>query len=101
MNAEWGVDYEMVPMPEHNQAWAIRILKGQFVETVIEFNNITFNKVEKGVLNFSFNIVSSPDANLTTENVDLQDKAGDILQSVCAEGIKNDSLQIIEIEKDE
>lgn len=87
-----GVHYELVPSDEHEQAWNIRILEGNFVETVLQFGAISFNDVGNGVMNFNFIIVSSPDPDLTTQNIELQEEAGDILQSVIAQAITDGSL---------
>ena len=82
-------DYELVPAPEDDQAWAVRVLSGDYVETVLRFGTI---KANKGVLNFDFAIISSPDPDLTTENVDLQEYAGDLLQAIIRDGIESGSV---------
>jgi hypothetical protein len=72
-------DYELIPGDEED-TWNIRILKGDFVETVIRFNTVRFD--DEGWLRYSFDIILSPDSELTTENSDLQSIAGEILLSV-------------------
>lgn len=95
-----GVDYDLIPCDEveNDQAWDIRVLRGDFVETVLRFGNISFNE-ETDCLNFNFLVISSPNSTATTENESLQLFAGDILQSVLENAIANDAL--LTKEKDE
>jgi len=82
-------DYELVPAPEDEQAWAVRVLSGDYVETVLRFGTI---KANKGVLNFDFAVISSPDPDLTTEDISLQEYAGDLLQAIIRDGIESGSI---------
>lgn len=93
-----GVHYELIPSDEHEQAWNVRILEGDFVETVLQYGAISFNKVREGEMNFNFSIVSTPDQDLEVSNLDLQEEAGDILQSVIAQAISDGSLMTREEE---
>ena len=93
-----GVHYELIPSDEHEQAWNVRILEGDFVETVLQYGAISFNKVREGEMNFNFSIVSTPDPDLETTNLDLQEEAGNILQSVIAQAISDGSLMTKEEE---
>jgi len=93
-----GVHYELIPSDEHEQAWNVRILEGDFVETVLQYGAISFNKVREGEMNFNFSIVSTPDQDLEVSNLDLQEEAGDILQSVIAQAISDGSLMTKEEE---
>ena len=36
--------YQLVPGPDYAQNWHIRILEGNFIETVIEVGTISFNE---------------------------------------------------------
>ena len=96
-----GVDYELTPCDqvENNQAWDIRVLRGEFVETVLRFGNISFNE-ENDCLNFNFLVISSPNSSATEENEALQIFAGDILQSVLEDAIANDALLTKERDED-
>jgi hypothetical protein len=89
-------DYELVPSDEDEQAWNVRLLTGPFNETVLRFGAISLN--EEGIMSFNFYIVSSPDPNLTTEIVDLQEYAGDLLQAIIRDGMETGS--VITKEKD-
>ena len=100
-SAAEGVDYDLVPCDEveNDQAWDIRVLRGEFVETVLRYGNISFNE-ENDCLNFNFLVISSPNTFATTENETLQIFAGDILQSVLENAISNDALLTKERDED-
>ena len=44
-------------------------------------------------MSFDFGVVSSPDEELDSENIDLQNLAGDILYSILNNSIKDGSLE--------
>ena len=93
---EENVDYEIIPSHEDEQAWNVRILKGPFTETVIRYGVIKFNEIPKN-MTFNFDLIYSPDSELTTENIDLQDFAGAMLEKIMANGIKEGSVMTREI----
>ena len=93
---EENVDYEIIPSHEDEQAWKVRILKGPFTETVIRYGVIKFNEIPKN-MTFNFDLIYSPDSELTTENIDLQDFAGAMLEKIMANGIKEGSVMTREI----
>ena len=86
-----GKDYELIPSDEHEQAWNVRILEGNYPETVLRYGAISFNEV-KDCMTFNFHVVSSPDADLTSEDEGLQIEAGDILQEIIRQSIEDGSL---------
>lgn len=88
-----GIDYALVPsvQAENDQAWDVRILEGEFVESVIRFGNIAFDG-EKDCLNFNFVLVSSPDGDLNEDNEKLQEFAADVLASILEEAASSGSL---------
>jgi hypothetical protein len=86
-----GVDYELVPSDEHEQAWNVRLLSGNYPETLLKYGTISFNEVE-GCMTFNFSIVSSPDPDITTEDIDLQIEAGNVLEDIIAQGIQDGSV---------
>lgn len=72
-------DYELIPGTGEN--WDVRLLTAPFPETVISFGQLQV--AEDGEhLNFNFDVVSSPDPELTEENVDLQLHVGETLNSI-------------------
>ena len=75
-----GSDYEVVIVDDDDDAWACRILTGQFNETVIKFGAIAIN--EEDNLNFNFYIVETPDEYLTVDNQELQETAAELLMSI-------------------
>lgn len=87
-----GVDFEMIPSAEAEleQAWDIRILRGDYVESVLRFGNIAFDG-DNDCLNFNFMVVSSP-SGADEDDVYLQETAGAILQSLLEEAAKAGSL---------
>jgi len=92
MSFHEGIDFELIPTDDDNsQGWDIRILKGDFVETIIRFGNISFNGPLK-CLNFNFTIIYSPDDSLSVSNVELQEFVGSILETVLDEAAGNGSL---------
>lgn len=74
------VDYELIPGEGEN--WDIRILTGEFVETVINYKQLQV--ADDGEhLTFNFNVVTSPDEGLDAEtNMDLQNAAAMILSDI-------------------
>ena len=87
-----NVDYQLVPVEDMPEAWAVRILTGEFIETVIAFGAIAFNEV-KDHLSYSFVVVTSPNDQAVTENEDLQLLAGNILSSIIENGIEDGSVE--------
>lgn len=78
-----GVDYKLIPVEDspNEQAWEIRILRGEFTETVIRYGNVAFDG-NRDCLTFNFMVSYSPDEDLTSENVALQEHAADILEDI-------------------
>lgn len=74
-----NVDYELIPGDGEN--WNVRLLEGPFPETVIQFGQLRM--ADDGEhLKFNFDVVSSPDGDLTDENEELQQHASDVLGSI-------------------
>lgn len=91
-------DYVLVPaFVDNEQAWDVRILTGEFVETVIRFGNVEVDGI-KGQINFNFKIISTPDDNLTLNDAVFQRTAGYILQDILENGVENGSLDLSEKE---
>jgi len=78
-------DYEIIPNPEDSHSWQIRILKGDFLETVIQFGTIAFNEI-KDHFTFDFTIIYSPDQYLSIDNVDLHNTLTRILEDIIENG---------------
>ncbi len=91
-----NVDYELVPVQDVNneQGWDVRILTGEFTESVIRFGNVAVDGNTE-YLTFNFLVVYSPIVDLNPDdNEDLQKEAGDILISIIEQSIQEKSLVI-------
>lgn len=88
-----GIHYELTPVEENpnEQAWHVRILEGEFAETVIAFGNVALHK-DGDHLSFNFALVSSPDDTLTEDYEPLQDFAAEILEDVMERAIADGSI---------
>lgn len=89
-----GEDYELTfpPAIQNDQAWNVRILEGDYVETIIRFGNVAVHDEDDTLLNFNFVIQYTPDKSLTEDDEGLQELAGQILLSIMVSAIKNDQL---------
>lgn len=90
-----GVDYEFIPSPNDNQAWQVRMLSGPFPETVIQFDNLQINGKEEQI-NFNFTIVETPEEDLTTDNIELQQACGSVLFYILEDSLTNGTAEITE-----
>lgn len=83
-----GVDYELIPVEyvDNEAAWDVRILRGEFTETVLRFGTIKYDG-ERDCLTFDFRVVESPDDELDSSSEDLQEFSGAILEDILERGI--------------
>ncbi len=88
---EENIDYELIPVDDNNMGWDIRILIGEFTETIIRYGNLAANEKEDH-LSFNFKVIESPDQDLDETNPDLQEEAGRILNSIIARGLQDGSV---------
>ena len=72
-------DYELIPNEEEN--WHVRILTGEYIETVFAFEALKINP-EREELTFSVEIIYTPDPDVSTDDPEFQKIAGDILFDV-------------------
>jgi hypothetical protein len=86
-------DYELIPIEDNPDTWGVRIMSGDFIETVVSYGAIGFNKV-KDNLTFSFDVISSPDSELTPENTELQEQCTKILESIIVSGIEDGTVEL-------
>ena len=91
-----NVTYSLVPGEGGDQHWLVRFIEGPFAETVIQFGAIKLLPEEGGKISFNFFVESSPDPNLTSEDVDLQLWSGDVLEAVLRQSLEEGSAQIFE-----
>lgn len=87
-----NIDYKLIPADVDNeQAWEIRILTGEFVETVIRYGNVSIDG-PADCIKFSFLVSSSPIEDLTAEDQNLQITAGNILGDIIENQLENGSI---------
>ena len=78
-----GLDYDLVPVvtEDNQQGWDVRIITGDYVETVIRYGNISFDHITES-LNFNFDIIYTPNDSITLEDFTLQEYCGRILEDI-------------------
>ena len=86
-----GVDYKLIPSPENEMSWWVRILTGPFVETVVQFGAISINGPDEAI-HYNFEIIETQDDSLTPDNEDFQKFTGLILHDVIEMAIMKDEL---------
>ena len=74
-----NIDYELIP--GEDDYWHIRILKGDFIESVVAFDKIHLDPTTDQ-LKYSFDIIYVPDNDVTVENNGLQSLMGSILYNL-------------------
>ena len=88
-----GIHYTLIPADD--DVWHVRIDE-EYPETVIRYGEIKFQGDDEndpnGYLSFNFDILSSPDDDLTTEDLTFQDYCGRILESILEQAILGDGL---------
>lgn len=96
-----NVDYELVPVEwaPSEQAWDVRILTGDFVESVIRFGNVSIDG-ESDRMTFNFEVIDTPIADLDETDLTLQDTCGTILLDVIERSIQDNSVLIKDKEGD-
>ena len=93
MNLVENKDYEIIPDKGDEQAWNVRVLSGLYTETVLKYGVVKFNgKGKEKYMSFNFDIVYTPDSELTSDSIELQEFAGNMLEQIMAQGIKEGSV---------
>ena len=93
MNLVENKDYEIIPDKGDEQAWNVRVLSGLYTETVLKYGVVKFNgKGKEKYMSFNFDIVYTPDTELTKESVELQEFAGLMLEQIMARGIEEGNV---------
>ena len=88
--------YEIIPDKGDDQAWNVRILSGTFTETVLKYGVVKFNGKKKD-MTFNFDIVYTPDTELTVSDLKLQEFAGIMLEQIMSQGFSNGEVITREI----
>lgn len=85
------IHYQLIPQDGGNSpGWDVRILE-TFPETVIRFGNVEIDG-EAEQLKYSMDIISSPDADLTLDDLTLQEFCGRILSSIIEDSLAHDEI---------
>ena len=93
MNLVENKDYEIIPDKGDEQAWNVRVLSGLYTETVLKYGVVKFNgKGKEKYMSFNFDIIYTPDTELTKESVELQEFAGLMLEQIMARGIEEGNV---------
>ena len=93
MNLIENKDYEIIPDKGDEQAWNVRVLSGLYTETVLKYGVVKFNgKGKEKYMSFNFDIIYTPDTELTKESVELQEFAGLMLEQIMARGIEEGNV---------
>lgn len=89
-----NTDYQLIPVEGDENGWNVRFLTGTYPESIIRYGNIVMDgKTQADVnLRFDFMVINSPLDWLTSENIDLQIQAGDVLHAIIKTGIEDNSL---------
>jgi len=74
-----NVDYALSPSDNDVDHWNIRLMTGEFADTVFAFGAIG---LKEDNLTFDFEIISSPYPDLKVSDTRLQSIAGEVLYSV-------------------
>ena len=89
-----NVHYDIIPADREN-GWDVRLLE-EYPETVISYGAIEFLGKDKndkdGKLAFNFTIVSSPDKDLTVNDLTLQRYCGRILESILDTAVSDGTM---------
>ena len=72
--------YEIIPDKGDDQAWNVRILSGMFTETVLKYGVVKFNGKKKD-MTFNFDIVYTPDTELTVSDLNAIKQIIDVASS--------------------
>ena len=91
-----NTDYEMIA--GENDHWNIRIMTGEFIESVMSFGKIKVGKDD--LLHFDFEIHSSPNDEVSPDNVDFQRYAGKILEAVMVNSLSEEDKEDLQIVED-
>ena len=85
-----NIHYQLIPQQDNeSEGWDVRLLEGPQPETVIRYGTVSIDGKDDQ-MRWNMEIVSTPDENLTTESLTLQEYCGnillDILETSIAEG---------------
>lgn len=68
-------------IPAANNGWHVRILTGDFVETVIQYNWVKIDE-ETMTIRLDYELISSPDKDLVADNDVLKTTVSEIMHAI-------------------
>lgn len=84
-----GKDYELVPVMEGDtELWNVRILEGDYLETVIRFGTLTPDTRNQEI-RFTFDVIYTPDDAITKEDGGLQEFVTLVLASIIPDTLES------------
>ena len=83
-------DYQLTP--GENDLWNIRLLTGDFVETVFNFGAIKVSEDGES-LNYNYTIVSSPDEDLDVNNEEFRDAVEQVLLNILESSLQREEAK--------
>ncbi len=90
-------DFELIPSKTEHDNWNVRILSGDFIETVFQFLAVRITPEE---LKFNFEVLDAPSDYITVENKDLHAVVGEILINIVETSIKDGSAIFNEVKSE-
>lgn len=97
---EENVDYQLIPKFTGDESWAVRILSGEYNEVVLSFGSVIIDG-GKGFINFDYQIIETPDDNISEEDESLQEFVSEILESLLLRAIEDKSVKFFDKETGE
>ena len=89
------IHYDIIPDSDDEKGWDVRLLE-EYPETVISYGIIEFDGTDEndpdGKLNYNFKIVSTPDTELSVNDLTFQRYCGTILSAILENAVSDGSL---------
>ena len=78
----WIENKNFVLVPEEDQNfWKVRILTGDFIETVFQYGTVKFDQ-NNHTVSFTYEVVYTPDPSFDLQTAEFKKVASDILHSL-------------------
>lgn len=81
-------DYQLTPA-DGEDMWNIRMLSGDFVETVFNFGSLKVSEDGES-LNYNYNIAFSPDEDLSVDNEEFRETVEQVLMSILESALQRE-----------
>lgn len=94
-----GIHFDIIPAQDNEYAWHVRINE-EYPETIIQFGAVEFDG-KTDMLHFNMDIISSPDPDLTTDDLTFQEYCARILSEVIELSLEDGTVIARDQETDE